>query len=134
MAYMNQERKNKLAPGIKAALKKWGMKGTISVQNYSTLVVKITSGKIDFEAAAIKEKFAPGFNFTGFNVHGHWRGYNFSGDAADFLTELHKAMNTDGDTLGNHDNSDTMTDYFDVGWYTNVEIGDRYGKQYQVTA
>jgi hypothetical protein len=25
--------------------------------------------------------------------------------------------------MGNHDNSDIMTDYFDVGWYVDVNIG-----------
>ena len=25
---------------------------------------------------------------------------------------------------GNHDNSDIMTDYFDVGWYVDMRIGD----------
>jgi hypothetical protein len=24
---------------------------------------------------------------------------------------------------GNHDNSDVQTDYFDVGWYVDVNIG-----------
>ena len=33
-------------------------------------------------------------------------------------------------TEGNHDNSDAMTDYFDIGWYTTVEVG-AYDKPYQ---
>ena len=37
MAYMNQEKKKKLAPKIKEALKKHGMKGSLSVDNYSSL-------------------------------------------------------------------------------------------------
>ena len=37
MAYMNQEKKKKLAPTIKQVLKKHNMKGTLSVDNYSTL-------------------------------------------------------------------------------------------------
>lgn len=31
---------------------------------------------------------------------------------------------------GNHDNSDPMTDYFDVGWYLDLSIGD-YGRPYE---
>ena len=31
--------------------------------------------------------------------------------------------------VGNHDNSDPMTDYFDVGWYISVNLGrwDKFG-------
>ena len=35
MAYMNQEKKKRLAPAIKEVLKKHNMKGTLSVQDYS---------------------------------------------------------------------------------------------------
>ena len=48
MAYMSQERKQSLAPAIKAVLKKYGVKGTLAVNNHSTLVLNIKSGSIDF--------------------------------------------------------------------------------------
>ena len=48
MAYMSQERKQQRAPIIKAILKKYGVKGSLSVRNHSTLVLNIKSGKIDF--------------------------------------------------------------------------------------
>ena len=48
MAYMSQERKQSLAPSIKAVLKKYGVKGTLAVRNHSTLVLNIKSGSIDF--------------------------------------------------------------------------------------
>jgi hypothetical protein len=44
MAYVSKERKAELKPGIMAVLKEYGEKGTLSVQNYSTLVLKIKSG------------------------------------------------------------------------------------------
>ena len=47
MAYMNQNLKAELAPGIKAVLKKYGMKGSIAVRHNMTLVVNIKSGKLD---------------------------------------------------------------------------------------
>lgn len=43
MAYMNQERKAQLAPAINAVFKRYGVKGSISVHNHSTLVVTIKS-------------------------------------------------------------------------------------------
>ena len=41
-----------------------------------------------------------------------------NGKAKQFLSEVITAMHK-----GNHDNSDIMTDYFDVGWYIDVNIG-----------
>ena len=41
---MNQEKKKKLAPKIKEILKKHNMKGTISVDNHSTLNVNLVPG------------------------------------------------------------------------------------------
>jgi len=41
MAYMNQDKKKALVPQIKAVLKKYGVKGTIGVDNYSSLVVNV---------------------------------------------------------------------------------------------
>ena len=48
MAYFNQERKSERAPVIKAILKKYGVKGSLSVRNHSTFVLNLKSGKIDF--------------------------------------------------------------------------------------
>ena len=48
MAYMSQQKKAALAPAIKAVLKEFNMKGSIAVNNHSTLVVNIKSGDINF--------------------------------------------------------------------------------------
>ena len=48
MAYVSQEDKKKLAPAIKAVLKKYNMKGSIAVRHHSTLVVNLKAGAIDF--------------------------------------------------------------------------------------
>ena len=114
MAYMSQEKKKKLAPGIKAVLKHFGMKGTIAVNNHSTLVVNLKSGPIDFLEDAVQ-------------VNPYWYHEHFTGTAKKFLTALFAAMN-----VGNHDRSDSMTDYFDVGWYVDVNIG-KWDKPYEVT-
>ena len=47
MAYINQEDKKRLAPNIKAVLKKYGVKGTISISHHSNLVVRLKEGKVD---------------------------------------------------------------------------------------
>tara|TARA_Y100001972_G_C7407220_1_gene211301 strand:- start:117 stop:461 length:345 start_codon:yes stop_codon:yes gene_type:complete len=111
MAYMNQEKKKKLAPKIKEILKKFNMKGTLSVDNYSTLNLNLKSGSIDFGTDQINE---------------YWYKDHFEDnpEALAFLSEVIPAMN-----VGNHDNSDIMTDYFDVGWYISVNLG-KWDKPY----
>tara|TARA_R100000458_G_C8089374_1_gene120751 strand:- start:73 stop:492 length:420 start_codon:yes stop_codon:yes gene_type:complete len=113
MAYMNQEKKKRLAPAIKEVLKKHNMKGTLSVRHYSELRVTLQSGVIDFGTDQINE-------------------YCYKDHFADnpaalaFLSELIPAMNAE-----NFDKSDPMTDYFHVGYYISVNLGT-YDKPYQV--
>ena len=111
MAYMSQEKKSNLTPAIKAVLKKYNMKGSISVNNRSTLVVTLKSGSIDFGQ-------------TYAQVNTYWIHDNYTGIAKDFLEELKEVMND-----GNHDRSDSQSDYFDVGWYISINIGS-YDKPY----
>lgn len=117
MAYMTQEKKKELAPAIKSVLKKYKMKGTIGVSNRSTLVINIKSGPI---------KFSEDRDYL--QVNHFWIERNFEGDACNFLKELKSAAMT-----GNHDNSDSMTDHFDVGWYLNINVG-KYNKPYELTS
>ena len=113
MAYMNQERKAQLAPAIKAICKKHGVKASLAVHNYSTLVLNIKSGKIDFGGDRIQ-------------VNHYWYKDHYADKPAAlaFLSEVIPAMN-----VGNHDRSDIQTDYFDVGWYIDVNVG-KWNKPY----
>lgn len=134
MAYMNQQRKAELAPAIKAICKKYNVKASLSVYHYSTLCLTIQKSPIDFianynintEERARRtngmERFHAAEN--NINVNGYWFHEHFTGEALEFLKEVHAAMN-----VGNHDRSDTMTDYFDVGWYVDISIG-RWNKPY----
>ena len=47
MAYMNQEKKKIIAEKLKPILKKYGVKGTLSVQNHMSITLKIKEGKVD---------------------------------------------------------------------------------------
>lgn len=131
MAYMSQERKAKIAPAVKAILKKYGVKGTLAVRSHSTLVLNIKSGMIDFIENYNKTVEArPGGFRTGspaencLDVNPYWYNEHFSGKALKFIDEIMRAMNT-----GNHNNSRIEVDYFDVGWYVDVNIG-RWNKPY----
>ena len=131
MAYMSQEKKSKIAPVVKKILTKYGIKGSLAVRNHSTLVLNIKSGDIDFIKNyndTVGER-AGGFR-TGsaavdhVSVNPFWYHEHFSGKAKSFLTDIMVAMND-----GNHDNSDIQSDYFDVGWYVDVNIG-KWNKPY----
>jgi hypothetical protein len=141
MAYVSQERKQSLAPAIKAVLKKYGVKGSLSIRTHSSLVLTIKSGKIDFVENFIEtdSKVLHGRKMSqdqidhirknqSVDVNPYWYHEHFSGKAKDFLKEVLAAMNK-----GNHNNSDAMTDYFDVGWYVDVNIG-RWNQPYVYVA
>ena len=140
MAYMCQTKKRAIAPQIKAVLAKYGMKGTIAVRDRMALVVNIKSGALDLIGQANRDNKAlaerRGDRF--YEVDGHYQANPYyaseGGDEKinSFFKELIQAMNGKGSGFGNHDNSDAMTDYFDVGWYLSINVGD-YGKPYQLT-
>ena len=137
MAYFNQERKQQKSPAIKAILKKYGVKGSLAVRNHSTFVLNIKSGSIDFIENYIKTDANKHYgnkmsqdqidyirNNKALDVNPYWYQEHYTGKALSFLKEVFKAMNA-----GNHDNSDIQTDYFDVGWYVDVNIG-QWNKPY----
>ena len=126
MAYVSQELKAKLAPKIKEICKKHGVKATLAVRNHSTLVLNIKQGSIDFIGnynETIKDRDPTGNRHINtaekyIQVNTYWYHEHFSGKAKKFLSEVIPVMNT-----GNWDKSDIQTDYFNVGWYVDVNIG-----------
>ena len=129
MAFMNQEQKKALTPGIKAVLKKYGVKASLAVRHHSTLIVNIRSGSIDFanERVILPRHIGQAREWSGHDgVNPYWYKEHWSGKALEFLSELLPAMN-----VGNHDRSDSMSDYYDVGWYTEVNIG-QWDKDYEL--
>lgn len=133
MAYMNQERKSEIAPLVKRVLAKYGIKGTLSVHNHSTLVLTIKSGRINFcqnwfdayEAQpSWQREYGPDKVPDHIDVNVYHIGTHFSGRAQQCLKELLVVMNQ-----GNWDRSDIQTDYFDKGWYCSISVG-RWNKPY----
>lgn len=124
MAYMDQTRKKLLVTEAKKVLHKWGVKATFSTSRFS-ITCSLRSGPLDIIADynnAVKSNnllSQPGYTTKDcFEVNIHNITSYFSGRVAQFLTELKEAINT-----GNHDKSDAITDYFDVGWYVHIEVG-----------
>ena len=135
MAYVNQERKAKIAPVVKSICKKFGVKASLAVDNHSTLVLNVKSGPIDFIGNFNKTVGnQPGGFRNGspaeksIQVNPYWYHDHFDGDAKAFLREVLVAMND-----GNWNKSDIQTDYFNVGWYVSVNIG-RWNKPYMIGA
>ena len=121
MAYVSQEDKKALAPAIKAVLKKYNMKASISVNNHSTLAVNIKEGVIDFS-----DDFTHGDGYI--QVNEYWIDDNYAGVKGDFFNELLAAMK--GPKYFNDD--DAMTDYFSRSHYTNINVG-KWNKPYNYT-
>jgi hypothetical protein len=133
MAYVSQDLKAKIAPVVKAICKKFGVKASLAVRNHSTLVLNIQSGPIDFIGNFNKTVGnQPGGFRNGsaaedhLQINPYWYHDHFDGKAKDFLKQVMNAMNS-----GNWNKSDAQVDYFNVGWYVDVNIG-RWNKPYIV--
>ncbi len=116
MAYVSQELKAKLAPTIKAVLKKYKVKGSISVRNHMSLVVTLKEGAVNF-----------GKDYA--DVNTYWINDHYTGVARDFLNELKAAM--EGPDFFCED--DAMTDYFHRSHYIDINIG-KWDKPYVCVA
>mgnify|MGYP003658219548 CR=1 FL=1 len=108
MAFVSKQDKAELAPAIKAVLKKYKMKGSISVRNHSSLAVTIKEGVINFG------EYSHGNGYI--QVNTYWINDHYTGVARDFLTEL----------------KDAMTDYFNRSHYIDITVG-KWNKPYEVT-
>jgi hypothetical protein len=133
MAYMNQERKAKIASLLKPILTKYKVKGSLSVRNHSTIVLSIKSGAIDFIQNYINT-VGPNSNGVDYvhskrclDVNPYWYQEHFSGTAKKFLSEVLMAMKG----ADWYDRSDIMTDYFDTAYFVDVSIG-QWNKPYEV--
>ena len=128
MAHVSQEMKSELAPAIKSILKKYGIKGSLSVRHHSSLVLTLKSGKIDFIANSNRVcgndfyQVAKGFkpNTNGYDsINPYWFKDHYDSDAKAFLTEAFKALKS----ADWYDESDAMIDYFNIAYYVDVNIG-----------
>jgi len=116
MAYMNQEKKSKIAAAIKPVLKKYGLKATLSVHNHSSICVNIKSGPIDFGGDNIQ-------------VNHYWLNDHYSGTALNALKEIKESLLV----ADYFDESDAQTDYFHTAYYYHINVG-KWNKPYQLTA
>ena len=131
MAYVSQEDKKEMAPAIKAVLKKYGMKGSISVRHHSTLVVTVKTGKLDI-IGNYMNKSRHGQSLTvapeNIDVNLYWLSDHYDGEVLSFMEEMSSALK--GDNF--FDKSDIQTDYFHCSHYFDLKIG-KWDKPYILT-
>lgn len=133
MAYMNQEKKAKIAALLKPVLAKYGLKGSLAVHNHSTIRLTVKSGKIDFienyleDGKCTDEAFVRKYGTL--DVNPYWFQDHFTGDAKAFLTEAFAALKG----ADYYDESDIQTDYFNTAYYFGLQVG-KWSKPYVLTA
>lgn len=134
MAYVSQEMKAVRAPKIRELLRKYDVKGSLSVRNHMTLCLTITSGALDFigDATEGNRRLAEMRGTTPhriqdyLDVNPYYIDDIFSGKVAEFL---HAAVNAlHGEDY--YDNTDIRSDYFDCSHYISIQIG-KWNKPYE---
>jgi len=129
---MNQEKKKEIKAAIDATLNVLGLKGklkyTLSVDNHSSLIMKIKSSPIDFignynALAEEKNKFITDHMKNmiadgNININPYWAHEHFTGEPRTVIVAILKAVN-----VLNWDKSDIQSDYFNVGYHISVNIG-----------
>jgi hypothetical protein len=126
MAYMNQEKKKVIAAKLKPVLKKYGVKGTLSVRSHMSIVLNVKSGKIDFFNDYGDIEDAKKF---GIQVNPYWFQDHFTGKAKEFLADAFDALKS----AGYYNNSDAQIDYFDCAYFYDINIG-KWNKPYSLEA
>ena len=146
MAYMNQQKKLCIADALKKVVPKdW--KYSLAVRHHSTIVMTIRAAPVNFmqlEAEHLRAELRCG-RLDGepndiaarigalergevecLTLDGYRMDKRFTGtEVAAIFANIVAALNID-----NYDNSDPMTDYFDVGHYVTLQVGE-YDKPFR---
>lgn len=137
MAYISQAEKQAIAPAVKNILKRFGVKGTLSIHQSSTIHLTLTSGGIDFIGSANRrnKERALARGETAYvvkdsmDVNVYWIDDHFDGVAAEFLNQAVAALKGEGW----FDHSDIQTDYFHKKHYVSISVG-KWNKPYILQA
>ena len=117
MAYVSKEKKAEIVKALKAEFgtdaKKRGFSYTVSVRNLSAICMNIKKGSVDF----LKDHTNQDLQDRGY-ASVMFESDSFNAEATKIIKRALKCLNLD-----NHDNSDIMTDYFDIGHYVEINIG-----------
>lgn len=112
MAFVSKEKKAKISEALKLVVPK-GWRYTLKVQHRSTITMTIREAPIDLVLLAGEEKKS----YTDINIY--YLEKSFQKDLLETFQKIKDALNTD-----NYDRSDPQTDYFCVGHYIGIQIGE----------
>ena len=134
MAYMNQERKAKIANALKPILAKYGMKGTLKCRQHA-ITLTLRQGPIDFigdlnesrngRLGVSKDEMRKHYELQ---VNQYWIDEHYTGVSLEFLKQVNEAMQA----ADYYDRSDAQIDYFDTAYYYDINIG-AWDKPYTLT-
>jgi len=116
MAYVSKETATRIKAQIKPLLKKYGVKATVSIENHSVVNLNIQSAPFNLLKSGRSHE-----QISQYAVR------DYAGIAGEFLQEAFAIMNG-----GNYNNSDLMTDYYEVGWFVYINAG-RYDRPFILT-
>lgn len=122
MAYIDQTKKKEIAAKLKKVVPA-GWKYSLAIRNHMALVMTIQSAPVDLLKDVQWDRQAEGYTEFYPNTN-HQR--HFSEENIKVLKAIWDVLND-----GNWDKSDIMTDYFNVGWYVDLNIG-RWNKPFVV--
>jgi hypothetical protein len=121
MAYMDQKRKAEIAAALKKVVPKdW--KYSLAVRHHSTIVMTIRTAPVERIALNLRKEKNPDY----IKINEYYPEKEFDGRILPIFQNIKDAM-----MKGNHNNSDIMTDYFDVGWYIDIQVGE-WNKPFKV--
>ena len=124
MAYMNKEKKAIIAAAIKPVLAKYGMKATLSTDRIS-ISLNIKSGNLDIirnynETLSDYNLDMFGAAKDNMTVNHFWIHDSYTGYCKEFLLEAYEALKS----ANWYNNSDIQSDYFDIGYYIHINVGN----------
>ena len=129
MAYVDQAKKARIAAEVKKVVPK-GWKYSLSVYHHSTIVLTVQSAPVDLIAQVNeRHKGDPGERTactTHTSINPYYAKSTWGEDHP--FARIVAALN-----LENHDRSDIMSDYHDVGHYVELRIG-KWDKPFEVSA
>lgn len=133
MAYINQEMKQVIAANLKPVLAKYKVKGSLSIENYSSLVLTLQSGAIDFkkeykvnsDSEIMRDIPIRGSNELPEEL---WHASDdFVGMSSEFLQHARTVLKG----ANWYDNSNAQIDYFDTAYYIVIRFTAKNGKNYE---
>lgn len=123
MAFMNQEKKAKIAAELKKVIPadwKW----SLGVVHHSTIRLVVSAAPVDLIREHLPSPYLKPTD-TYLQLNEYHLEHAYAGELLETFKKIKEALN-----LGNWDKSDVQTDYFDVGHYVDLHIG-RWDKPFR---